>query len=288
LFARPVTDAPPDNVLFHLKGTVLDIALQAAKQRPAWTFYVTKNGSSDMSVKATIYCGEERLGTLIMEHYYPREGRGGDYRPCIACPGLARQMTRKNSMSSANPKRILKAILDYCRETPVHELVAAKMVAAQRGMQSAVYNQLVYTVDKDLDPNVVYGFLDERGLWEEFASRAVAAGATPDFANQIKTKVLAKRAADSLHAAATAGNLYLAIPKDQDYYVTPVNSILQNVRVCGPVTLYTQDHHTNEFKTAIGVLKLALEGTLVDGIGTKRVVEDTPQYFVVLKGGVQG
>ncbi len=288
LFARSVLAVPPDNVCEHVKGTVLDIALQAAKQRPAWTFYITRAGQSDKSVSAYIYCGEERLGVLSMELYYPLEGRSPDYRPYIECPGIARNMSRKNGMASANPKRILKAILDNCRETPVHELVAAKMLTALRELRSIVHTRRTYTVDKDLDPSVVYGFLEERGLWEDFASKAVAAGATPGFAANMKGKVDDKRVAQDFVAASVANKLYLAMPKDQDYYVSPVASMTMNTYACGPTTLYTQDKHSDEFKTAVGLLKIAPEGFFVEGVGVKRVIDNAAHYFVVLQGGVQG
>lgn len=275
----------PDNLLDYLKGDVLDITLQAAKQRPAWKFYMFRTGGN-LSTNTYIYCGEERLGHLIMELYYARDA-GASYRASITCPALGRMMVRKNGVASANPKRVLKALLDNCRETPQKDVAANRLNAAQLHVQRVLQQNLAYTIEKDLDPNTLLNFLQERGLWKEFSAAAVKAGAPAGFASQVEEKVALRKTAANMIAIAALGRAFMARAAGDDYYAAPVLSLYTYKNGLNEPVLYTKDKHTDEFKTNVGILKLAPENLVVDGVGYKQANEDSlPVYFVVLEGGL--
>jgi hypothetical protein len=261
-----------------LHKDLLLTAMAAAKQRPDWRFFITHTGGN-YSTSCDVVHGEELLGTLGIEHYYARgNGYASAYRLTLTSPSIRNAAARKNHMASADPKRILRALLAECNPTP------PEMAALGRADRTAVVaNQLIndattYSVDSNINPTVLYAFLQERGLWEAYKNEATAYGASHDFGSEVERRCALKVTGDTLAAAKKSSKMLVATGVAGGYYVVGMGTG-RGLADGSPV--YVPDSDLNDdMRTKLGMLKLANANTLVPNVGVRTNV-DGNTYVVV-------
>jgi hypothetical protein len=260
--ARGTLDDLPNTL--H-KGVLLT-AMAAAKERPDWKFFITQTGSN-MSTACNIVHGQELLGVLSVDGYYNRTKGTYDTRLALTSPSIRNAAVRKNHIASADPKRILRALLAECNPTPPE---TAALGRADR--TASVANQLIndattYSVDSNINPTVLYAFLQEQNLWDAFKLRAVASGAKSDFGAEVERRCALKVTGDTLAAAKKSGKMLVATGVAGGYYVFGMD-MLRGLQGGPPV--YVSDSDLNDdMQTKLGMLKLTNANTLIPNVGVR-------------------
>lgn len=284
IFATPLTmlevvraRGTLDDLPNKLHKDVLLTAMAAAKQRPDWKFFITQTGSNASTSCAMVH-GEELLGTLSVDGYYNRTKGNYDTRLALTSPSIRNAAVRKNHIASADPKRILRALLAECNPTP------PEMAALGRADRTAVVaNQLIndattYSVDSNINPTVLYAFLQKQNLWDAYKQAAYAHGAAPNFAAEVERRCALKVTGDTLAAAKKSGKMLVATGVAGGYYVIGMD-MLRGLQGGPPV--YVPDSDLNDdMRTKLGMLKLANANTLVPNVGVRTNV-DGNTYVVV-------
>lgn len=254
---------------------VLLTAMAAAKQRPDWQFFISHTGGN-YSTSCYILCGEEQLGTLSVEHYYARgNGYASAYRLTLTTPSIRNKAQRKNHVATNNPKRMLKLVLDECIPTPLEKRVTAKAHHAVHTAQQMITDATTYSLDANINPNTLYDFLSERGLWDAYKSVAVTRGSKPDFGTNIERKVTLKAIGDVMEKAKVDSKLVTMTPHGEGYYRN-VSAKVRGLEDTPPTFVHDNDI-SDALRTKIGLLKLSNKTTLVPGVGLR--VDDV--YIVI-------
>jgi len=268
-----------DDLPSKLYKDVLLTALAAAKARPDWKFFITHNGGN-YSTSCAIVHGQELLGTLSVEGYYNRTKGTCDTRLALTSPSIRNAAARKNHIASADPKRILRALLAECKPTPPEAAAYSRASVA-----SAVANQLIndattYSVDSNINPTVLYAFLQERNLWDAYKHVAVAHGAKPDFGAEVERRCALKVTGDTLAAAKTNNKLLVAAAVAAGYYVIGMDTS-RGLAVGSPV--FVRDSELNDdMRTKLGMLKLANANTLIPNVGVRVEVNSATNTYVLV------
>jgi hypothetical protein len=255
-----------DNLPNTLHKSLLLTAMTAAKERPDWKFFITHTGGN-ASTSCAIVHGQELLGTLSVDGYYNRTKGTYDTRLALTSPSIRNAAVRKNHIASADPKRILRALLAECNPTPPE---TAALGRADR--TAVVANQLIndattYSVDSNINPTVLYAFLQGQGLWDAFKQTAQAAGAKPDFGAEVERRCALKVTGDTLAAAKKSGKMLVATGVAGGYYVFGMDT---SRGLQGGPPVYVSDSDLNDdLRTKLGMLKLANANTLIPNVGVR-------------------
>jgi len=254
---------------------VLLAAMAAAKKQPDWQFFITHNGGN-YSTACNITCKGELLGALGVEHYYARgNGYSAAYRLTLSTPSIRNKAVRKNYVATSNPKHMLKLVLAECIPTPLEDRVRRTAYSAVCTAQQMITDATTYSLDANINPNTLYDFLSERGLWDAYKSVAVTRGSKPDFGTNIERKVTLKAIGDVMEKAKMDSKLVTMTPHGEGYYrnVSAKSRGLEDT----PPTFVHDNDISDALRTKIGLIKLSNKGTLVPGVGLR--VDDV--YIVI-------
>lgn len=245
---------------------VLLTALAAAKKRPEWQFFITHAGGKYSTV-CNVVCGEELLGVLSVESYYSGKTHTIEYRMLLTTPSIREAAQRKNNIASSDPKRILKTLLAECKPTPLEKRALRKADAAVRTAQQVINELATYSVDSNINPNTLYNFLLERGLWDAYKSVAVAKGAKPEFGERVEKNTAQKAIADTLENAKARGKLVTLVREGDGYYKS-VSALHRGLSDAPPVFVHDSDL-SDSMRTKIGMVKLAEHLAMIPNVGMR-------------------
>jgi hypothetical protein len=263
-----------DDLPNKLHKDVLLTAMAAAKQRPDWKFFITHTGGN-ASTSCAIVHGEELLGTLSVDGYYNRTTGNYDTRLALTSPSIRRSAVRKNHIASADPKRILRALLAECNPTPPEMAALGRADLAATAANQLINDATTYSVDSNINPTVLYAFLQERDLWDAYKHVAAAHGASPDFSAEVERRCALKAVGDTLAAAKKSGKMFVAVAVAAGYYVVGMDTG-RGLAAGSPV--YVPDSDLNDdMRTKLGMLKLANANTLIPNVGVR-----TNNTFVIV------
>lgn len=246
---------------------VLLTAMAAAKQRPDWQFFISHTGGN-YSTNCYILCKDEQLGVLNVEHYYARgNGYASAYRLTLSTPSIRNKAQRKNYVATSNPKHMLKLVLRECIPTPLEKLIRNTAYTAVCSAQQMITDATTYSLDANINPNTLYDFLSERGLWDAYKSVAVTRGSKPNFGTNIERKVTLKAIGDVMEKAKMDSKLVTMTPHGEGYYrnVSAKSRGLEDT----PPTFVHDNDISDALRTKIGLLKLSNKTTLVPGVGLR-------------------
>ena len=253
---------------------VLLTAMAAAKQRPDWQFFISHTGGNYSTI-CYIICKDEQLGVLSVEHYYARGTYSAAYRLMLSTPSIRNKAQRKNHVASANPKRMLKLVLDECIPTPLEKRFTTKANDAVRIAQQMINDATTYSVDSNINPTVLYAFLSGHGLWDAYKAIAVTSGAASYFGAEVERRCALKSVGDAMEKARVDSKLVTMTPHGEGYYrnVSAKSRGLEDT----PPTFVHDNDISDALRTKIGLLKLSNKTTLVPGVGLR--VDDV--YIVI-------
>lgn len=260
--ARGTLDDLPNTL--H-KGVLLT-AMAAAKERPDWKFFITQTGGN-ASTSCSIVHGQELLGVLSVDGYYNARKGTYDTRLALTSPSIRNAAVRKNHIASADPKRVLRALLAGCNPTPPEKAALSRADQAVSVANQLINDATTYSVDSNINPTVLYAFLQEQNLWDAFKHAAVARGARPDFGAEIERRCTLKVTGDTLAAAKKSGKMLIATGVAGGYYVIGMdtNRGLQS----GPPVYVPDSDLNDDMRTKLGMLKLANQNTLIPNVGVR-------------------
>lgn len=266
-----------DDLPNKLHKDILLTALAAAKQRPDWKFFITQNGGN-FSTSCSVMYERELLGSLSLDSFYNSKTYTSDTRMALTSPSIRREAQRKNHIASTNPKRVLRMLLKEFRPTPPERQAAVRAAQAATVAHQLIEEAITYSVDSNINPTVLYAFLQERGLWADYLHAALARGAKPDFGAEIERRSALKVVGDTLATARKTGKLIIATPVDGGYYVFDMDA-RRGLSAAPPV--YGADSNLNDaMRTKLGMLKLSSPKTLVPNVGV-RLNENGNVYALV-------
>ena len=255
-----------DDLPNKLHKSVLLVALDAAKARPDWKFFITHNGGN-FSTSCAVVHGEELLGTLSLDSYYNRAKGNVDVRLALTSPSIRSAAVRKNHIASADPKRILRALLAECNPTPPETAATRRADVAAAKANQLINDATTYSVDSNINPTVLYAFLQGQGLWDAFKQTAQAAGASHDFGSEVERRCALKSVGDTLLHAKKIGKLVVAVPVVAGYYLIGMDTS-RGLRG-GPPVLVRDGDLNDDMRTKLGMLKLANPSTLIPDVGVR-------------------
>jgi hypothetical protein len=260
--ARGTLDDLPNT----LHKSLLLTAMAAAKERPDWKFFITHTGGN-ASTACNIVHGQELLGTLSVDGYYNARKGTYDTRLALTSPSIRNAAVRKNHIASADPKRILRALLAECNPTPPETAALSRANQAVSVANQLINDATTYSVDSNINPTVLYAFLQGQGLWDAYKQTAQAAGARPDFGAEIERRCALKVAGDTLAAAKKSGKMLIATGVAGGYYVIGMDT---SRGLQGGPPVYVPDSDLNDdMRTKLGMLKLAHANTLIPNVGVR-------------------
>jgi len=255
-----------DNLPNTLHKSLLLTAMAAAKERPDWKFFITHTGGN-ASTSCAIVHGQELLGALSVDGYYNRTKGTYDTRLALTSPSIRNAAVRKNHIASADPKRILRALLAECNPTPPERAAHARADAAAIRANQLINDATTYSVDSNINPTVLYAFLQERGLWDAYKNAATAHGASHDFGSEVERRCALKSVGDTLMYAKKSGKLVVAVPVVAGYYLIGMDTS-RGLRG-GPPVLVRDGDLNDDMRTKLGMLKLANPSTLIPDVGVR-------------------
>lgn len=261
----------PDNLHTDLYGVVV---LGAAKKQPSWTFLVRKAGVAPESTTCVIFAGDEQIGSLSMDINY-KGNQYGKYVLALTTPSLKRN-TRFGNITSADPKRILRAVMTECKPTTLMDKLYKAASEASTKANQTLYHATNYSVDTTVNPCVLYRFLEAKGLWADYTEYAIASGAASNFGQSISEKAALKVKADTLYRSQTFVDCSMFIHMGGEYYGMPDVHMVP-VAVTPPQKTELDD----DARTKVGMLKLAPVGSIVADVGLRVDLDSsTPVYIV--------
>jgi hypothetical protein len=248
------------------KDTLLT-ALAAAKEKPDWKFFITHTGGA-YSTSCAVVHGEELLGTLGIEHYYDsKKGYSASYRLTLTTPSIRKNAQRKNYAATNNPKRMLKMVLEECIPTSPERVATQRAELAANKANQLINDATTYSVDSNINPTVLYAFLQERNLWDAYKHVATAYGASYDFGSEVERRCALKSVGDTLLYAKKSGKLVVAVPVVAGYYLIGMDTS-RGLRG-GPPVLVRDGDLNDDMRTKLGMLKLANPSTLIPDVGVR-------------------
>jgi hypothetical protein len=281
IFATPLTmlevvraRGTLDDLPNKLHKDVLLTAMAAAKQRPDWKFFITQTGSS-MSTSCAIVHKAELLGSLSVDGYYNHTKGTHDTRLALSSPSIRNAAVRKNHIASADPKRILRALLAECNPTPPETVAMGRASQAASMANQLINDATTYSVDSNINPTVLYVFLQGQNLWDAYKQEAYAHGAAPNFAAEVERRCALKVTGDTLATAKKSGKLLIATGFAAGYYVIGMDA--GRGLASGPPVFVHDNDLTDDMRTKLGMLKLANTNTLIPNVGVR-----TSDTFVIV------
>lgn len=251
----------------------------AARCRPSWLFLLTHCGGK-YSTNVTVVCDGETLGNVSFDSFYARHGSGFAYRFSLSSPAIRRDAMRKNDTQTDDDKKALNILLNKFVPTPKETRFYRRAIAGVSAVRSKVAATSHYRSDEALTPAVVYGFLEPRGLWEEFA----AFTKHTTLVTHLPTKLAASNLSSTVEAAAANRKAVVLLWADGTYYLYPfVGGTQWVISDDRPVT-YPNGELPECLRGRVGMLKVAPAMTLIPDVGMSVGTVEYPAYFILTEG----
>lgn len=252
-------------VIAHMQPLLRELS----KKQPTWAFVCTSKTIMDHAnlrygcTTFDVMCDGEKLGRLWSERHW----RTGERKFAYDNKRMSAQRQRGRHTETKNLKKAVKDILTNMYPTTVQEYVHGA-----RSVVSGKFSNTVFSLRKDRDNAVgklqdtlVAFALDNPDTIKQYA---------PSAAEWVDNLFVTRDAYGPAEAASKAhqnGNSWVVACRGDTYYVSMDKS-------GGEIETYTIMTLPDRIKQAVGVLKIAPDGTFVPGLGY-RAYENTYLVF---------
>lgn len=242
------------------------------KVRPQWKFIARRADSADSGtyvIKALIaYDNNIKLGSIYYDNKYGERGKV----ICVANNRISDKMLRRSEVTTKDTKKAFKAVVDNFYAPTMDELSNA----AFKDIRSAVHRvftssrtmfEVNYNNAKFKDALLSYVMSNWEQVSQALTDALLPANITDNMQERY-TAFIAARNTNDLMDARKGSFVYIR----GDQYIVTSNNIIKVVDT---------DGLPPHMKQSIGLLKLAANGTHVEGHGV-RAAED--RFFVTSEG----